>query len=192
GFEDEEDAFTAGLASLAPAPASPTSGTPLTTDAPATVIAPVLVASESESDTGSSPKLLLTAMMDTAAHSWCPVVPLSTLTVDWDGVNSGDVGSLHASIYVLWSDEVAEAPVSSTRQFINTFLVGGGTDENGDPFGPEDATVLSRLPYDHISTNGSSPVTLTSNDVIVELTQRMSLEAVKDADGTSERTYTQV
>lgn len=69
---------------------------------------------------------------------------------------------------VLWSDEVADTPVPSTRQFINTFLVGGGTDENGEAFGPEDATALSRLPYDRVSINGSSPATFVSNDVVRE------------------------
>ncbi|CAM9925436.1 unnamed protein product [Scytosiphon promiscuus] len=186
GFEDDEDDFAATLATSSPTP------TPPATAAPATETAPALVASESGSDAASSPQLLLAAMMDTTAHSWCPVVPLSTLTVDWDGVDSGDVRSLHASIYVLWSDEVAETPVSNTRQFINTFLVGGGTDENGDAFGAEDATVLSRLPYDRISSNGSSPTTFVSNDVIVGLTQHVSLEALEDTGSTTARMYTQV
>ena len=59
---------------------------------------------------------------------------------------------------VLWSDEVATTPVSSTRQFINTFLV----DKDGEA---EDA-VLSRLPYDRVDINASAPVTFASNDVV--------------------------
>lgn len=42
----------------------------------------------------------LTAMLDPVAHSWCPVIPLSELTIDRDGIDSGDVQSLHASVYV--------------------------------------------------------------------------------------------
>lgn len=59
---------------------------------------------------------------------------------------------------ILWSDEVATTPVSSTRQFINTFLV----DEDGEA---ED-TVLSRLPYDRVDINASEPITFSSNDVV--------------------------
>lgn len=40
------------------------------------------------------------AMLDPVAHSWCPVIPLSELTIDWDGIYSGEVQSLHASAYV--------------------------------------------------------------------------------------------
>lgn len=59
----------------------------------------------------------------------------------------------------LWSDEVAEAPLSSTRQFINTFfLVDGGLE----------GAVLSRLPYDRVSINGTSPSTFAANDVVRE------------------------
>ena len=39
-------------------------------------------------------------MLDPVAHSWCPVLPLSELTIDRDGIDSGEVQSLHASVYV--------------------------------------------------------------------------------------------
>lgn len=58
--------------------------------------------------------------------------------------------------------------MSSTRQFMNTFLVGEGDEE--DDAASEDAVVtLARLPYDRISvdaTNGSEPITFISNDVV--------------------------
>lgn len=38
--------------------------------------------------------------LETMAHEWCPRVPLSECVVDSEGVDSGDVRSLHASFYV--------------------------------------------------------------------------------------------
>jgi len=38
--------------------------------------------------------------VETTAHEWCPKVPLSECVVDYEGVESGDVRSLHASFYV--------------------------------------------------------------------------------------------
>ncbi|CAN0514001.1 unnamed protein product, partial [Ectocarpus sp. 8 AP-2014] len=124
-------------------------------------------AAETASAASETAEAQLAAMMDTTAHSWCPTIPLSTLTVDWDGIASGDVQSLHASVYVLWSDEVAETPVSSTRRFINTFLVGEG-DEDDDVDSENAVATLARLPYDRISvdaTNASESITFVSNDV---------------------------
>ena len=48
--------------------------------------------------------------------------------------------------------------MSSTRQFINTFLV--------DQEGEVEGTVLSRLPYDRVDINASAPTTFSSNDVV--------------------------
>lgn len=67
---------------------------------------------------------------------------------------------------VLWTDEVSETPVSSTRQFINTFLLSGddgGVSGDGDI---AEGAVLSRLPYDRVSINGTTPLTFISNDVV--------------------------
>lgn len=60
---------------------------------------------------------------------------------------------------VLWSDEVAEAPLTSSRQFINTFFLADGSLEDA---------VLSRLPYDRVSIsgNGTDPITFVANDVV--------------------------
>lgn len=38
--------------------------------------------------------------VETTAHEWCPRVPLSECAVDYEGVESGSVRSLHASFYV--------------------------------------------------------------------------------------------
>lgn len=57
----------------------------------------------------------------------------------------------------MWSDEVAETPLSSTRQFINTFFL-----VDGDVGG----AVLSRLPYDRVSINETDPLTFVANDVV--------------------------
>lgn len=38
--------------------------------------------------------------VETEAYDYCPRIPLSNLTIDWEGVESGDVRSLHASVYV--------------------------------------------------------------------------------------------
>lgn len=38
--------------------------------------------------------------VEAEAYDYCPRIPLSNLTIDWDGVESGDVRSLHASVYV--------------------------------------------------------------------------------------------
>eukprot|EP00903_Cladosiphon_okamuranus_P009019 g8626.t1 len=130
----------------------------------------------------AAPQQGLTAMLDPVAYSWCPVIPLSGLTIDRDGVASGEVQSLHASVYVLWSDEVAETPLSSTRQFINTFFLGNGSLEDA---------VLSRLPYDRVSIggNGTDPFTFVANDVTVGLTEHVPLGANED---TIKRVHIQV
>ena len=57
----------------------------------------------------------------------------------------------------MWSDEVAETPLTRTRQLINTFLLVDGDLEGA---------VLSRLPYDRVSINGTEPVTFVANDVV--------------------------
>ncbi|CBN79988.1 hypothetical protein Esi_0022_0075 [Ectocarpus siliculosus] len=79
-----------------------------------------------------------------------------------------------SALSVLWSDEVAETPVSSTRQFINTFLVGEG-DEDDDLDSENAVATLARLPYDRISvdaTNASESITVVSNDVVTTTGQQ--------------------
>ncbi|CAB1097765.1 unnamed protein product [Ectocarpus sp. CCAP 1310/34] len=193
GFEDDAELFTASLATQTVTPATATAPSPspaaaaaesgvspppaaaaVATTAPTitvtttTAAAATTTAAEAAPAASGAAAARLAAMMDTTAHSWCPTIPLSRLTVDWDGIASGDVQSLHASVYVLWSDEVAETPVSSTRRFINTFLIGEG--DEGDDFDLENAVVtLARLPYDRISvdaTNASESITFVSNDVV--------------------------
>lgn len=58
---------------------------------------------------------------------------------------------------ILWSDEVAETPLSNTRQFINAFFLADGDLKSA---------ALSRLPYDRVSVNGTNPLTLVANDVV--------------------------
>lgn len=63
---------------------------------------------------------------------------------------------------MLWSDQVAseEERVSSTRMFINMFLLPSSDTEVAD------AVVAARLPYDRVSINGSREFTFLSNDVV--------------------------
>ncbi|CAM9274518.1 unnamed protein product [Ectocarpus sp. 4 AP-2014] len=213
GFEDDAELFTASLATPTATPATATAPSPspataaaasggspppaaaaVSTTATTTAAAPSTTAAEAASAASEAAAARLAAMMDTTPHSWCPTIPLSTLTVDWDGIASGDVQSLHASVYVLWSDEVAETPVSSTRQFINTFLVGEG--DEGDDVDSENAVVtMARLPYDRISvdaTNASESVTFVSNDVTLELAEHVLLQPDEDTGSRTERRYTQV
>ncbi|CAM9604481.1 unnamed protein product [Ectocarpus fasciculatus] len=214
GFEDDAELFTASLATPTVTPATTTAPTPspaaaavaasggtppsaaaaAATTTTTTTTTTTAAATTTASAASEAAAARLAAMMDTTAHSWCPTIPLSRLTVDWDGVASGDVQSLHASVYVLWSDEVAETPVSSTRQFINAFLVGDGDEE--DDADSEDAVVtMARLPYDRISidaANASEPVTFVSNDVTLELTEHVLLQPDEDTGSRTERGYTQV
>ncbi|CAN0360569.1 unnamed protein product [Ectocarpus sp. 12 AP-2014] len=209
GFEDDAELFTASLAipTVTPATATAPSPSPAAVPAasggsqpPAAVAVATTTATTTTTAAEAAPAAMeaaaaqLAAMMDTTAHSWCPTIPLSRLTVDWDGISSGEVQSLHASVYVLWSDEVAETPVSSTRQFINTFLVGEG--DEGDDVDSENAVVtLARLPYDRISvdaTNASESITFVSNDLTLELTEHVLLQPDEDTGSTTERGYTQV
>lgn len=62
---------------------------------------------------------------------------------------------------MLWSDEVAseDEPVSSTRMFLNMFLLDGDRDIS-------EAVVTARLPYDHVYIFGSSKFEFLSNDVV--------------------------
>ncbi|CAM9568127.1 unnamed protein product [Ectocarpus sp. 6 AP-2014] len=210
GFEDDAESFTASLATPTVAPATVTApspspagaaaaagGTPPPTAAAAatttTTTTTTITAAAATTTASETAAAQLAAMMDTTAHSWCPTIPLSRLTVDWDGIASGDVQSLHASVYVLWSDEVAETPVSSTRQFINTFLVGEG-DEDDDVDSENAVATLARLPYDRISvdaTNASESITFVSNDVTLELTEHVLLQPDEDTGSRTERGYTQ-
>eukprot|EP00904_Undaria_pinnatifida_P006104 jgi/Undpi1/2623/HiC_scaffold_13.g06002.m1 len=87
------------------------------------------------------------------------------------------------ALSILWPDEVASNPVTSSRQLINTFFL----DQDAET---EDA-VLSRLAYDRVDINDTAPITFVSNDVSVGLKQHVSLTA-GGKTGTTERTYSQV
>ncbi|CAM9430767.1 unnamed protein product [Scytosiphon promiscuus] len=121
--------------------------------------------------------------VETRAHEWCPRVPLSECAIDYDGIESGDVRSLHASFYVLWEDAVSVDPVASTRRFINMFFVDEGELVT-------DAVVAARLPYDRVSIYGTNPFMFSSNDVVLRMSQYVHLN-LNGETGSTERTYTQ-
>lgn len=67
-------------------------------------------------------------MLDSVAYSSCPVIPLSGLTIDRDGVASGEVQSLHASVFV--SRLIVAGCIAYCIALCLGGLVGAQTDSN--------------------------------------------------------------
>ncbi|CAB1105968.1 unnamed protein product [Ectocarpus sp. CCAP 1310/34] len=137
----------------------------------------------------------------------CRVFPLSRLTIDEDGINSGDVDSLYASFYVrekkragqseaasdgeqfLWyesADTFDRATYNINAQFLSTYLI--DVEAGVEPL--EGKSVDVKLPYARIEPITDTEFTAIANHMVVGLTEFAGI----DDNGNREerqRTYSQ-
>ncbi|CAM9586886.1 unnamed protein product, partial [Ectocarpus fasciculatus] len=119
----------------------------------------------------------------------CFVVPLSRLTIDEDGINSGDVDSLDVSFFVLWSefpDDFDQTIYPINAQFLSTYLI----DVEAGVDSLEGRSVDVKLPYARIEPIMDEEFETTVNHMVMGLTEFTGI----DTNGNEEerqRTYSQ-
>ncbi|CBJ30297.1 E3 ubiquitin-protein ligase, putative [Ectocarpus siliculosus] len=119
----------------------------------------------------------------------CRVIPLSRLTMDEDGINSGDVDSFDASFYFLWyesADTFDPEIYPINAQFLSAYLI--DVEAGVEPL--EGKSVDVKLPYARIEPTTATELTTTVNHMVMGLTEFAGI----DDNGNREerqRTYSQ-
>ncbi|CAN0142378.1 unnamed protein product [Pylaiella littoralis] len=123
----------------------------------------------------------------------CKVLPVSQLTVNQTGVDNGDITNFFVRLAMFWSDDPLDeydptdgVTSTLTAQFVTVYFV--DLDKGVEVIGGLTNNV--KLPYDRILAVQGETMVATSNHLVLDLTQFVSISKTSGETQEAELTYT--